>query len=79
MQRAKLCSNVFAPCEARVARVQHHQAEGWELNIRGGTVLGRIVREDCCPVEGAIVLWVVQPTLKTMGTVAAKSNAHNVG
>ena len=49
-----------------------------ELRVGSGRVLGGIVREDSDAVEGAVILWVVQPTLEAVGAVPPDANADNV-
>jgi len=55
-----------------------HQADSGELAVGRGAVLGRIVREDCGAVKGAVALREVQPALEAKGTLTSQSNAHNV-
>ena len=60
------------------AKIKAYIAKGGQLCVSGGGVLGGIVGEDCDAIEGAVVLWVVQPALQAMRTLAPDANANNV-
>lgn len=52
--------------------------EGGQLDVWRRRVLGRIMREDGDPVEGAVVLRIVQPALQAVRAVPPDPDADNV-
>ena len=59
--------------------VRTHIAQGGQLDVVSGAVLLGVVTEHCGAVEGAVVLWEVQPALETVGALPAHTNADDVG
>lgn len=56
-----------------------HQTECAHLHVISWAVLLGVVREDCGAVEGAVILWEVQPAFEAMGTLPTDANANDVG
>ncbi len=55
-----------------------HQQHGAQLRVGARAVFGRVVAEDGGAVEGAVILWVVQPALGVVRAVPPHPEADDV-